>query len=265
MCLENRLAERYLKILTQQEYQPLIQAIADDFDKGHGNGLSDILLGFVPEQYENAEHKILIVGRETAGWRVNKDTNFAITQYDAQIIEKSMGKSKKWVFDNLEGSHSKDVQGRSFFNFVRSVGKKCGKHGILWANTFAVDYQKSLPTKKKNPENVKKLLPIIKQVSQALLQAQMDILQPDYILFVGGKSSLSARNAYFPTLKGDGKPLRPDLPIKYLEKFMFDGQEKPICYRTGYHPSYFRRDAQRAFKVLVEILPSQSKANFALD
>lgn len=256
MCLENRLAERYLNILTQQEYQPLIQAIADDFDKGHGNGLSDILLGFVPEQYENAEHKILIVGRETAGWRVNKDTNFAITQYDAQIIEKSMDKSKQWVFDNLEGSHSKDVKGRSFFNFVRSVGKKCGNDGILWANTFAVDYKKSTPNTKKLPKNYKKLFKIIKKLSKELLQAQIDILQPDYILFVGGQASLSARSAYFPTLTGDGKRLKDDLPINYLEKFMFDRQDKPICYRTGYHPAYYERNAQRALKVLVEQLPS---------
>lgn len=257
MTLNEQLIEQYLEIFKNPEYQPLIQAIADDFDKGHGNGFSDILLGFVPKDYENAEHKILIVGRETTGWRVNEDTCLPIIQYDRQVIKKSMNKSESWVTSNLTGKHSKDVKGKTFFNFVRKVRDKCGDNGILWANTFAVDYKKSTPNTKKLPKNHKKLFEIIKKLSKELLQAQIDILEPDFILFVGGKASLSARRAYFPNLNGDGKNLKDDLPIKYLEKFMFEGQEKPICYRT-YHPSYFEKNAQKGLAILIEILPSKS-------
>lgn len=257
MTLNEQLIERYFKILDNSEYQPLIAQISDDHKLGKGNGFSEILLGFVPDNYENARHKILIVGRETAGWQL--DEKIPIKAYDRNTIINSMTKSKSWVTSNLTGKHSKDEKGKTFFNFVRKVRDKCGDNGILWANTFAVDYKKSTPNTKKLPKNHKKLFEIIKKLSKELLQAQIDILKPDFILFVGGKASLSAQKAYFPTLKGDGKCLKDDLPINYLEKFMFNKQDKPICYRTGYHPAYYKRNAQRALKVLVEHLPSLSR------
>lgn len=64
MQLQNELKNQYATILKKSEYQPLIQAIANDHKNGKGKGFSDILLGFVPDNYETAEHKILIVGRE---------------------------------------------------------------------------------------------------------------------------------------------------------------------------------------------------------
>lgn len=254
MTLNEQLTQRYVKILKNPEYQPLIAQIGDDHKLGKGNGFSEILLGFVPENYENTKHKILIVGRETAGWQL--DEKNPIKVYDIQTIIKSMIKSKNWVTSNLMGKFSKDAKGKTFFNFVRKVRDKCGDDGILWANTFAVDYKKSTPNTKKLPKNHKKLFGIIKKLSKKLLYAQIDILKPDFILFVGGQASVSARRAYFPTLKGDGKSLTNNLPIKYLEKFMFEGQDKPICYRT-YHPSYFEKNAQNGLATLIEILPGK--------
>lgn len=247
MQLQNKLKNQYATILKKSEYQPLIQAIANDHKNGKGKGFSDILLGFVPENYENAEHKILIVGRETRGWQLDKDN--AIESYTDDIIQKSMDKSKDWVKHNLTGDSKKGTKGTTFFNFVRKVSNKCGANGILWANTFAVDYKKSIPSQDK-------LFQDIKNLSKELLQAQIDILKPDYILFIGGTSSVSARREYFPNLKGDSKSFD-GIAIRYLERFTFDGQESPICYRT-YHPAYRGKNAQKGLEKLIKILPNKT-------
>lgn len=246
MNLEKQLIQKYSEILNNPEYQTLIKSIANDHKNSKGKGFSDILLGSVPDHYESAKNKILIVGRETRGWKL--DATNPIECYTDEIIQKSMNKSKSWVNDNLTGNLANGAKGTTFFNFIRKVSNKCGVNGILWANTFSVDYKKSIP-------NRSSLFQDIKNLSKELLQAQIDILKPDYILFIGGKSSVSARREYFPNLNGDGKSFD-DIPIKYLEKFTFAEQENPICYRT-YHPAYRGKNAQKGLEKLIEILPNQ--------
>lgn len=48
MTLHEQLRQRYSEILNKVEYQTLILEIANDHKNGRGKGLSDILLGFVP-------------------------------------------------------------------------------------------------------------------------------------------------------------------------------------------------------------------------
>ncbi len=128
----------------------------------------------------------------------------------------------------------------------------CGQILLLWII-------KNLPQTAIIYQKIKKhYLPPSKKLSKELIQAQLDILKPDFVLFVGGMTSVSARREYFPNLKGDGKSIIDGLPILCLEKFMFDGQEKPICYRT-YHPSYFESNAQKGLETLIDILPAKSK------
>lgn len=94
-----------------------------------------------------------------------------------------MQKTKCWVESNLIGKFSKNAKGFTFFNYVRKIGKKSGGNGILWANIFAVDFKQSIP-------HQHKLFGLIKALSKELLQAQIDILKPNFILFVGGDNLL---------------------------------------------------------------------------
>lgn len=55
--LQELLLNKYVEILNKPEHQNLLRAISNKDNK-----LSNIHLGFVPEHYESAEHKILIVG-----------------------------------------------------------------------------------------------------------------------------------------------------------------------------------------------------------
>ena len=65
--LQEVLLSKYVEILNKPEHQNLLHAI-----NNKDNKLSNIHLGFVPEHYESAEHKILIVGRETRSWYDSK-------------------------------------------------------------------------------------------------------------------------------------------------------------------------------------------------
>ncbi len=49
MTLHDQLAEKYLDILNNPEYQPLITQIAKDHQKEKGNGLSDIFFRICTE------------------------------------------------------------------------------------------------------------------------------------------------------------------------------------------------------------------------
>lgn len=91
MTLKDQLAKRYFDILNQDRYQPLIQQIAQDECNTNQkptpkHRLCNIFLGSVPENYENAQHKILIVGRETRGWR----GGMTVPHYDMDNVIKSM-------------------------------------------------------------------------------------------------------------------------------------------------------------------------------
>lgn len=257
MTLNEQLIEQYLEIFKNPEYQPLIQAIANDQAKSvykNNVGLSNILLGFVPDNYVLAEHKILIVGRETRGWLSGKIFNC----YNEQEIVSSMGSSQRHFNHMLSTKRSKI----SFFGFVQNIAKKTGEEGLLWANIFAVDCKETNP--KNNP-----LFKTIKQLSTELLNAQIDILKPDFVLFLNGngESVKMARNEYFTNLHWTGKGFG-ELDKRYLEQcFLYsdDSKYQPTCYRT-YHPAFRKNkrnikshyNAQKGLATLVEILPSKS-------
>lgn len=257
MTLNKQLTQKYLDILKNPEYKPLIQAIADDQAKSmHRNnvGLSNILLGFVPESYEQAEHKILIVGRETRGWLSGKIFNYD----NEQEIISSTASSQRHFNHMLSTKRSKF----SFFGFVKNIAKKTGEKGLLWTNIFAVDYKETNP--RNNP-----LFKTIKQLSAELLNAQIDILKPDFVLFSNGngESVRIARNEYFANLHWTGKGFG-ELDKRYLEQCFLcsdDSEYQPICYRT-YHPAFRKNkrnmksyyNAQKGLATLIEILPSKS-------
>ena len=239
--LKEALAKRYVDILQKKEYQKLLEKI-----ENQENGFSNVHLGFVPQGYENATNKILIVGRETRGWR----KNIQLRQYTIDDVKTSMQDSRSCMEKNLS---RKQQKGAAFFNFVRKVAQQSGESGILWANIFAVDYKTKHP-KYAADEDFNN----IKALSRELLCAQMDILQPSIILFVSGSSGIKARREYFPNLSGSGKGIA-GMEKGLLEQFSFlDGDyEKIKCYRAS-HPSTRRKAGRIALKKLIELLPAKN-------
>ena len=237
--LQEVLLNKYVEILNKPEHQNLLRAISNKDNK-----LSNIHLGFVPEHYESAEHKILIVGRETRSWYDSKKFD----EYHAENVRQLMSLSKDFIWRNLTGDLKRNTKGATFFNFVRNVAKRSGNEGILWANIFAVDYKTKHPKHSDWFEDIKTL-------SCKLLRAQIEILKPQIILFVSGDGGVAARRECFPDLSGSGQGIN-GLNKGKLEKFSFEGDKEIICYRAP-HPSTRNREGRRALKVLVEeLLPS---------
>lgn len=232
MSKYDELQQRYAEILSKSEHQALLNETRKNPKFSH------LHLSFVPDNYEQAAHKILIIGRETRGWSYHLPNQ----QYDLAGVMASMQASKAH-FLNQQVKHNS--QGRAFFNFVRKIGKRSGFDGLLWANIFALDYGKKHPVQ--SP-----LYPAITKLSGELLNALIDVMQPEIILFVTGGKGVQARRECFPNIRYSGEDTD-GIPKKLLERFYFENSDV-LCYRAP-HPSARRGERQQALKHLVSLLP----------
>lgn len=254
MTLHEQLAERYHVILNQDRYQALIQQIAQDEQDNKDlkpmtkHRLCNFFLSFVPESYANAKHKILIVGRETRGWRGGT----VILHYDEDSIKTSMTHSQNFFKSQI----AKPQKGGRFLGFVKKVADQSGVDGLMWANMFVVSDKLSIPSRHALFED-------IKQLSKELLLAQIELLRPDYILLVNGhhKSVRQARYVYFERLAWSSV-VTDGVHKHYLQRCFLhlgikntDGSPyEPICYRT-HHPSTKYSQGKKGLAQLIKQLP----------
>ena len=235
--LQEKLFERYMKISEEHK---------DFLDKSLSyKYLSKLLLGGVPDEYEQAPNKILVVGRETKGW-LNSWNDF---QYDENGIKRSMAKSKVFLQDQLK-DEKKNTRGKSFFNFVRDIAKKSGSNGILWANIYASDYKGRHISHIKDTNIIKE----IEAISKKIIVAQIEVLNPDIIIFATGNQGIAARRRYFPNSE-----LRECTAIEgYASKDLWAfklPEYDARCYRI-HHPSSLHSEKRQVRQKLIEILPS---------
>ncbi|HHF3827372.1 TPA: hypothetical protein ACPOJ5_001478 [Haemophilus influenzae] len=245
--IEMLLVKRYQDIF--KENQEIIDALLSN------SNLSKIHLGFVPDDFKQKKHRILIVGRETRGWGEKRKD---LEKYDQSSVYQLMSLSKSWVIRNLERSDSVNKKGKCFFNFFRKVSQENPNASILWANIFCVSYKKSNPSK----IDSESVFANIKKISESLLKAQIEILQPNIIIFASGldTQAILARRDYFKNdLKPSGKSVVPGLDKKYLEQFhlLENYGEDILCYRTV-HPSSRTKNSVIALKELRKILKSKT-------
>jgi hypothetical protein len=233
------LAARYSKILSDMDFSLLEGS-------GTEKGLSGIFLSTVGDGYANAANKIMIVGCETAGWTALPPAGLDGME---DYIARSMAKQRRFLDNQLQ---SRNARGYTFHNFIRSVTKQSGSEGLVYANLFCFDWKRGSPMK--HPR-----FPEIKRHSQALLKAQIDVLQPDTIIFANGMNTAGCRREYFPA---DG----PDqvctngrdhgsagIGRDHLWEFDLHGHIR--CLRI-HHPSARSKGAARAREFLIGLLPA---------
>ena len=200
--------------------------------------LSGLFLPSVSANYENSKTKIMLVGAETAGWNPVRETfsDISIENY----IEKTMTCNAQYFAKSMK---SKNQKGRTFFNYLRELDKELSHVGAgydsggwVWSNLHCFDWNGKSPISKKALYES-----FIKPVSKALLQKQIEILKPDFIVFLSGISAAKTRKEF---LKSDALPKQNHHEsTDYLWEFMVNGHIH--CIRT-HHPSARNRDAQRA-------------------
>lgn len=218
---------------------------------GGDAGLSGLFLPSVAEGYKQAKNKVMIVGREPRGWdRSKKDGDFESIE---TCVRNDMSQHRNF-FEKEMKEDKKNDRGNSFHNYARAVKDTVGADGLIYSNLFCFSWGKP----KGSPANApKEVFKVIKEYSKKILDAQIEILQPDYIVFANGISSATYRREFFPhtTDEDAGRCSAPKthaaVGVKYFWEFMLD--EKIRCFRIQ-HPSAQSRAAAAGRKYSIEML-----------
>jgi hypothetical protein len=243
-----KLCESYYNILKNLDISYL--------DKKHParpKELSGIFLSSIPENYHTAKNKIMIIGRETKGWGSfdQKSKNYSFTDLQ-DFIQKSVMDHQCFFKKQLL---NKNTKGRSFHNFTREIAEQCGSHGISYANLFCFSWKRNIPTDCSHFE-------IIKKYSEKLLKTQIEILNPEIIIFANGVTgkSVEYRREFFPIelcVNQQDYDVSHGIKRHYLWEFNYENHH---CFRI-HHPSTHGKNIQKvteARKFLIEkLLPSK--------
>jgi hypothetical protein len=180
--------------------------------------ISNPLFIHVPEAYETAKLRLVIVGRETHGWHSHlgdpaypTDPDMLIAKYQKFDLGRDYVSSPFWwAAHNLQKKFAPEVP----------------PFGFVWSNLFICDQNQTTPQ-----DDVADLLR-----EHSILRKELAILQPDVVVFFTGWNPYDYTvRSLFPGIEiapadgGEGKLLarlkHPDLPIR--------------SFRT-YHPKYLR-------------------------
>jgi hypothetical protein len=213
--------------------------------------LSGLFLPGTSDAYLNAHNRILVVGRETRAWNVVSSYAPFVDLDD--YIQRAMTKQQSFLSKALELPPDK---GESFFNFLRALAPDHGKESIAWANLFSLSWNGKSPMQWEHFHELRK-------ISERLLKTQIEILEPDVIVFANGASSARYRRVYFPH-KGESSVCSrladyrdEGVPIGQLWRFhLYDSIS---CFRIQ-HPSSISVGARAARQRLLEELRSSPPA-----
>lgn len=240
-------------ILALKYHEALVELDPSFFDPKHPEskkdlGLSGFFLPSIPEGYSRAKNRIMVVGRETRGWYVLKEE--AYVDLD-DYISKAMKVHKKFFSDELSASNTK---GNAFLNFIRKVAYKSGSEGLLYSNLLCCSWNKSFAEKYTG-------FNLIKDVSEKILKAQIELLKPDVIIFANGVTTNNYRNEFFP-VRGEAKVCYnghdfSDQGIPKNQLWGFDLKVGIRCYRI-HHPSCYSKEASLARDFVVNLLPDRT-------
>jgi hypothetical protein len=207
-----------------------------------------LFLAGVPQNYDIATNKIMVVGRETRGWGgAPHKTSDDLSHY----ITSQINRSRDYMLGRQE--LSKNEKGRSFHNFMRSIADCCGSDGLIWANLYCYSW-------KKNRIDKSPLAAEIDSLSHELLKTQIDLLRPAHIIFVHGNANyaIKSRRWLFPIdrcIKQADFEESEKIPNSQLWTFEYecDSDLTIQCYRLQ-HPSSFSNASTNARRFLLKKL-----------
>ncbi|WP_439672892.1 Uracil DNA glycosylase superfamily protein (plasmid) [Cupriavidus necator] len=205
------LAQRYLDILNNCSLQDIFH------DPRNSSGL---FLPGVSRGFANAKHRVMVVGMETKAWR-NETCPFKQGMIPTfQAVFESMDIQRKCL-EGPAGRHK-------FLQFLKQVNKVARESlsgadvSIVWANMFCVSHASKSPTKSRAVAHIQAL-------SAKLLRAQIDVVDPDVVLFTTGAGYDSFVRECFPE-RSDSKVIEQ----RCLWEFRLG---RAFCFRTS-HPRY---------------------------
>ncbi|PNL48686.1 hypothetical protein [Proteus terrae] len=154
---------------------------------------SGIFLPIPFEEYWLSKPRIMLVGRETAGWNTNNNKNtlerisyFIENKNIHELIDEAINRYKKYLeLDNNKKIITKSKSRFKQFYFKLAREMNLDPKSIFYANIFAWDYNKKTPLNRPDNEFQE-----IKKISIKLLATQINYLKPDFIIFATGFSRI---------------------------------------------------------------------------
>lgn len=150
---------------------------------------SGVFLPVPFNEYWSSSLKIMLVGRETAGWNTDNKKNKIIRVAEFveedkvfDILCEATGRYKKHLLVSKEGKVITKTRSRFkqyFFRLAKELD--VSPKSIVYGNIFAWDYDKKSP--RTRPKNE---LEEIISISKKLLAAQIKHFQPDVVIFAAG-------------------------------------------------------------------------------
>jgi len=239
-----QMLDRYAQVINQENLHELAAV----------RGLSGIFAGSVCESYFNGGPRVMVVGREPRGWdEGTKDGNKR-----AGLTEALKENDFKNYLGTMMQMHEKTVCSppptSKFFHFYkrvqRDIAKSCVPGSVAWGNLLCISHKKGsavVGLKKTEVIHLKKIC----EWSKALLRAQIEVLQPQFIFFVTSPSYDKYLKAFVDIDKTGREVLVPE----ELWQFKAHGAH---AFRTR-HPRILKSSThrKRAITLALEIAASQ--------
>lgn len=214
-----KLAARYLIILEGAQLESLYNET---------NTFSGMFLPSVGEHYLTAPKKVLIVGKETRTWANAKCTIKSGRAANVEGVAIAMERHRKFLL--TPPTDSKFMQFYKAANITLSGSTKYLPSTAIWSNLFCVSSASKSPVGTGSFQ-------LVSELSQKLLEAQIEILEPDAILFTTGTGYDKYLKTFFP-IRTDSQVIQP----KALWAFKTNGVQ---CYRAS-HPQWASGREHRA-------------------
>ncbi len=171
------------------DYATILRALNIDSFNLEEDKYSGVFLPVPFDEYWSSNLKIMLVGRETAGWntdnnknKINRVADFVKKEKVFELVREATERYKKHLPVSKDGKVITKTRSRFkqyFFRLAKEL--ELDPKAIIYANLFAWDYNKKSPRTRPKSE-----LEEITSISKELLEIQIKHLKPDVVIFAAG-------------------------------------------------------------------------------
>jgi hypothetical protein len=170
----------------KQEYVRILQGLQIDRFNLAEDKYSGVFLPDPFEEYWAAKTKVMLVGRETAGWNTKTSPPKNTIKRAAglggvavsEVVNESLGRYRTHF--KLKGEKVVETSRSRFMQYYFRLARELELHprALIYANLFAWDYAEKSPRIRPASEFNE-----VVDISQQLLAAQIRSFKPDFIVF----------------------------------------------------------------------------------
>ena len=243
-----------------KEYIRILSSINGEVFDLKNDKYSGVFLPVPFDEYWTSDLKIMLVGRETAGWnsQTNKNTMARVLGYKPeisieQVVDEAMTRYKQHLTYN-DGRKIKCTSRSRFKQYYFRLARELNiaPQSLIYSNLFAWDYNQKTPLHRPQIE-----LDEVISISLQLLATQITLFKPDYVIFASGIVCTDRIiKRLFNQYLGGYKTSAPVISGKLWE---FKGSNA-TCFRIA-HPRAMRGHQDYRTEVIHRILQKEQLKN----